>query len=814
MKTVETTNYNRTTTDKVRREDIGATSLVNWRAVDDDGFGCHDDNVVVVPSATNVTTTAATTKVATAIPQATTPTMTTTTKKYSKEYFEEQIQTMKSTLKTQLPKIDSKNWESFVSSCQTYQDVKTNLTQANSLLDSLQKKQKKNQDDNKADDKDLDDLIEKAQALVDTTQSSLDDILIVCTNTARIILDELFQNNNSNGQQSKLLECIDETMLLQCTILIQCTPTALSKWCLNENQLDRNGPLFDEFLNSKPCMKLSIKNGGAVYGQYYNTVDLYDKIEHSSQMNNKSNKKYRKKNKKKHIFDINETDADADMRQKLTMAIALQLAKPILHFHAKDNGDDDNCYVDPIQRYWHYVNTYESVTNNDLDDVFDKLSIFDLRYVINSDAIDRELTWGRSYLKNYRPDQILTKDTQWKYCRSVRTDVNYRHPDHKFDSYQELLSAGGECGPRAFFGRFICKSFGIPTWGCRQPGHAAMTHYTQDKGWLVCLGAAWKYSWWDDERYGATSRRNGPDFYQETQARRACAKKSGGSQNQDLYYETVCILECIAEILDETVQEDVTPNKVWRSLALMSRKIHADSISTQQQQEEEAQERSSSSDYNKEAENTNEDDFEIIDSSDDDCCGSSSRNNNDSFKDLSINENVGSKVLPKHQQSSLFSPSPRRKSSDISITSCGSIVIPATSFTVPSKPTANVLSMPSFLGGGTQLHLEHDGSVEYVLPDCISEGSYMLSCRLVNVHIINQVPLLLSIEKTNNSTNNHKDNQEATVDLYSINVEYTGGAWRTTSPIKVDIGPKCTLKFSREQPCHGLSIKDFTCQPC
>ena len=90
----------------------------------------------------------------------------------------------------------------------------------------------------------------------------------------------------------------------------------------------------------------------------------------------------------------------------------------------------------------------------------------------------------------------------------------------------------------------------------------------------------------------------------------------------------------------------------------------------------------------------------------------------------------------------------------------------------------------------------------------------MLSCRLVNVHIINQVPLLLSIEKTNNSTNNHKDNQEATVDLYSINVEYTGGAWRTTSPIKVDIGPKCTLKFSREQPCHGLSIKDFTCQPC
>ena len=49
---------------------------------------------------------------------------------------------------------------------------------------------------------------------------------------------------------------------------------------------------------------------------------------------------------------------------------------------------------------------------------------------------------------------------------------------------------GGVCGRRAFFGRFILQSFGIPTVARPQTGHASLVHWTPD-GWVICLGGGW-----------------------------------------------------------------------------------------------------------------------------------------------------------------------------------------------------------------------------------------------------------------------------------------------------------------------------------
>ena len=84
--------------------------------------------------------------------------------------------------------------------------------------------------------------------------------------------------------------------------------------------------------------------------------------------------------------------------------------------------------------------------------------------------------------------------------------------------YAQIPAAGGECGPRAFFGRFTRKAFGLPTWGVTQPGHAAMSTWSQD-GWQVLLGADWSYSWW--------KTRGGQDFYLETQCRELRAQFQG-----------------------------------------------------------------------------------------------------------------------------------------------------------------------------------------------------------------------------------------------------------------------------------------------
>ena len=74
-----------------------------------------------------------------------------------------------------------------------------------------------------------------------------------------------------------------------------------------------------------------------------------------------------------------------------------------------------------------------------------------------------------------------------------------------------MVHPGGECGPRAWFGRFTRRAFGLPVWGIKEPGHAAMTTWSP-RGWAVLLGAGWDHGWWD-------SGRSGSDFVLETQCR-------------------------------------------------------------------------------------------------------------------------------------------------------------------------------------------------------------------------------------------------------------------------------------------------------
>jgi hypothetical protein len=605
--------------------------------------------------------------------------------KYTEEYFAQCIQDLLSQIKQQLPSIDPESQKGFTLSCQSFQDSKDAKTKAQNLHDKLVQI--------KADD----DIIQQAKDALDAAQKVFDQALTLCSAVAYPLLKAMD------------LATIDEDALLQCTVLTQATPKGLANFCALDPEA--NGPLVDYFLARPNVIKQMMLHGGAKNGNYGSAFTILQKID--SQLPD---------------------DAPA-IHHRIALATALELATPKAHFHSTDS------FVCPMQRFWHYVHAYEK---DELDDAFETLSTWELRMVVDCDSTDDELQWGRDYLKAYRPDEVLMTDEHWRYCYTVRTDLGYRHPDHEFNTYPAMLSAGGECGPRAFFGRFICKAFGIPTWGVRQQGHAAMSRWT-DKGWIICLGAAFKYSWWPDGRYQGGSR-NGPDFVAETQARAAV--------EEDIYYHKLTLLECVAEVMGmgEAIEQEVCPEKMWRSLALMQRKLLADTVSEDRH-----------------------------------------------FRRLE-EEDETLAVLLKPE----FNPHP---CADVKIDTSGMIIIPASSFTSPSKPSKTVSVIPSFLGGGNQLHLEADGTVEYTMPEVIPNASFMLSCRLVNVHE-QQVPLLLTIEIPS------ADDDDTIVDLYSVNVEYTVGAWNTTKPLQVHVGPKSILKFSREPPCHGLSIKDFSLDPC
>lgn len=260
------------------------------------------------------------------------------------------------------------------------------------------------------------------------------------------------------------------------------------------------------------------------------------------------------------------------------------------------------------------------------------------------------------------------------------------------------------------------------------------------------MGAGFQFSHWTENRYNGNQNieRNGLDFEEETKARmNTCPSK---------YYQTLTLLECLAESMGEILEYSINPDKFWRSLSLVQRRILA------QKQ---------------------------------------------SHKDTARN------ILPYYfGESNILEKSAAEL--PFQDPSSGCFIIPASTCTTPTS--SSMLIIPSFLGGH-QVHLtcagigngkeeEEEGApdLEYTIPDIIPPGSYNLSCRVVNINQ-KQMPLQLTIENF--------DDDISFVDLQSIDVPYTVGKWQRTKDIRVQVQPGSIWKFSRERPCHGLSIKSF-----
>ena len=249
--------------------------------------------------------------------------------------------------------------------------------------------------------------------------------------------------------------------------------------------------LVDLLLSDTRLMKAMLEAGGAKFGKYGQAMEILSAIGKVA------------------------TKSGDPVLQRLALAVALEHAQPIAQGNAKDDANAP-AFVDPVKRYQHYEKAYLA---GELDSAFKNLTTWEMRHVVNSDAPDHILAWGRAMLRNYRPDHIYNPDYGWRYANTVRTEVPYGSQNVKNDlpslqQYQNIIMNGGVCGRRAFFGRFMLRAFGIPTWGVTQRAHAALSHWTP-KGWVVNLGAGFDHSWWDKDEVPLS----GSDFLIETKAR-------------------------------------------------------------------------------------------------------------------------------------------------------------------------------------------------------------------------------------------------------------------------------------------------------
>jgi len=279
-----------------------------------------------------------------------------------------------------------------------------------------------------------------------------------------------------------------DAKLVKCTVLTDATPRGLAVFAQQGREQEA---LVDKLLTSDALMKQMLEAGGAKFGEYGRAIEIYAAIQNAS------------------------PKAGEGAFQRLALATSLEHAVPLAQSNPKDQTDAP-AIVDPVKRYLHYEKAFLA---GELDPAFEKFDVWEYRLVVNCDAPDATLGWGREMLRNYRPDHIYNPDYGWRYVSTIRTEVPYGSQNVKHDlpslqKYQNIILNGGVCGRRAFFGRFILRSFGIPTWGVTQHAHAALSHWTP-KGWVVNLGAGFEHSWWDKDEVP----RSGSDFLLETQAR-------------------------------------------------------------------------------------------------------------------------------------------------------------------------------------------------------------------------------------------------------------------------------------------------------
>ena len=480
--------------------------------------------------------------------------------------------------------------------------------------------------------------IAEAQEMLNVWTQAMNDSLDKCADTAKPILETI-----------DLMDFDLEMSLLRTAILTRATAKGFAKFA-NDNDL--NGQLVETLLNNKKIMKEMILQGGARDNQFGNCMKLYTMIMAGLQKD-----RFHKVNK------------------KLAMAAALEFCSSMTEF-------DTSVEIDAQKRFSHYEKAHRK---GELDPAFTHFRTHEYRMAINNDAPNEQLKWGRSMLMAFAPHIASIYDERWRYNYQVKTDVGYRAPKWTSSprTYQQVLSGGGREGPRAWYGRFICQAFGIPVWGVKQPqGNVAMSRWTP-KGWVISFGLEgdWNISTWDD--------RLGTDFIEEVKARSAVSEQE--------YYERVILLDCLADACKEKnkrIEEAgfVNPNKVWRSLALMQRKIFADQVTEESYQR------------------------------------------------------TGPGIVVGKIEKYIQEIDDKAPPLPFEVSKKGEIIIPAASVT-ESNGKKQVMTHQSF-GGGTQLHLVNgEGWVTYDIPDDIpikEDNEYTLVAKINSVHLVQQ-PLRMQI---------------------------------------------------------------------
>ncbi|MCE9608933.1 MAG: hypothetical protein K8R23_01770 [Chthoniobacter sp.] len=186
--------------------------------------------------------------------------------------------------------------------------------------------------------------------------------------------------------------------------------------------------------------------------------------------------------------------ADPDAKTGIPMKIAIATAIRPPGSGAPGAGQAVK-QSDPSVRYAYFKTAQK---NKELFPSFDALTAWDMQYVVSSGASEEDLTWGREMINTWRPDlrtnELVVNSTSEVWRRNSPIDFA--------NTFKNVLTGGGKCGPRSSWSVFICQAFGIPAIGVGQPAHACVAYKTAYPmtepqpgfSWKVGYGRGWPFS--------------------------------------------------------------------------------------------------------------------------------------------------------------------------------------------------------------------------------------------------------------------------------------------------------------------------------
>lgn len=280
-----------------------------------------------------------------------------------------------------------------------------------------------------------------------------------------------------------------------------------------------------------------------------------------------------------------------------------------------------------------------------------------------------------------------------------------------------------------------------------------MSHWTE-QGWTTCLGAGWPWVWWP-ERDGRN--RCGVDFYLETRARASLPSPTA-------YLQRVMRLEWLANYQKESnasILKDCSydPSAPWHALSLAQRYL--------------------------------------VSKENDGGVGGGVGPRETFYAPSTI-------VVPKIRRVIQAAAPPQTKS--LAIVCNNGICIPAD--TTTTKPSKNLVLMPSFTGG-RQVFLGKDGVVEFKLEPHwlpVQSRAYHLTVKVATAH---QKDTALLVTVTHKKTNAKKN-------PYRLPLPYSKGLWQETESVEIPLGPGDeVISFQREwNELFGIAIKEIRLTPC